>query len=181
MSSKIILFFYFIIFLALMIPLYLSTPFYISYDMDHITFLDLLHVNSGQLPLHLHHPGAGMLFILYWMERVFDLFSLSPIISFINLENSLEPILVVANKVTFLRWCNHIILISIKACMLYILYKIHKGKLFLFSGIIFCVSCQFFWYYNPFKLRTETFSIFFFFIALSIIAYDFFKKEKKNH
>ena len=175
---KIIPFFYFFIFLSLTIPFHLSLPFYSLHDMDHITLIDLLCLNSGQHPVHLIHPGAGMFFVLHWMERVFNLFSLSPIISFSDLKNSLEPMLIVANKVTYLRWVHHVALISIMACLFYFIRKIQKGWPFFLSGTLYCFSMQFFWYFNPSRLRTETFSILFFSIAVAIIGYEFSRKNK---
>ena len=166
-----------LIFLALISSFHLRMPFYVSHDMDLITLIDIISINSSQLPIHLIHPGAGMFLIFHWMERVFDFFLISPILSYANLQNSLEPILVVANKIHFLRWVNHIFLISIAMLLFYVLYKIHKGLLFIFSGGLLCLNIQSFWFWHPDLVRTEIFSVFFLLVALTIILHTFKKKN----
>ena len=163
---------------SLIICLSLANPFYISSDMDLITLIDILSMNSGQPPIHLVHPGAGMFFILYWSEIFFSFASISPHVTYTNLADSLEPMLVAANKINFARWINLMILVSIPSLLLSALYKTGKGILFLASGILLVASTTGFWVQIPHVVRTETFSIFFFTLAIVFMASGFSKSKK---
>ena len=168
---------FFTILIALLFCLHLMHPFYISSDMDLLTFIDMLSINTGKVPVHLIHPGTGMFFILYWMERIFDLFSLSPIVSFADLKYSLEPMLVMANKIYLYRYINLVILILIPGLLMYALTNIRKEFLFLLTGIILFFSGQGLWCYNLNLIRTEVFSIFFYSLALVFLSYSLSQKK----
>ena len=164
-----------------MVCLHLSHPFYTAHDMDFITLIDTLSMNSGYPPIHLAHPGRGMHFIYHWAERIFSFTSLSPLLTFSHLDNSLEPMLVVANKVVFLRLINLGVLVSTGILFLLAIHKICKKPLFLISGILFCFSVQGFWNFNLNLIRTENFSIFFLSVAFFLMSDKLSREDKKGN
>ncbi len=60
-------------------------PYYYVWDMDYITALDTVLIQSGLLPDHICHPGFGMNLPLFFSEKIAHLFG---VLSALNLEGS---------------------------------------------------------------------------------------------
>ncbi len=145
--------------------------------MDLTTLIDIISIHSGQLPIHIIHPSLGMFFVYYVTEKFLALFSLSNTLSYDVLKNSLEPMLVIANKIYFLRLVNSVIVISIPAILVTSLYNINRKIPFLIASVFFIYSINFM-EWNLHRIRTENFSIFFLSIGSALASYALFSKKE---
>lgn len=88
-------------------------PFYFSWDMDWVTTLDALVIQSGGLPDHVNHTGFGMYFVLAWSQR---LASALGWVSFLTLEDVAgagNPLLGIAELSDYFRRHSPVVLVGL--------------------------------------------------------------------
>lgn len=142
-------------------------PFYFSWDMDLIVIQDLLLMQNNQLPTHLNHPGLGMYWLLFWMQDIAQMTGLITEVSIANLGNSLEPLLIVAEQMEFIRVVNALYCILLSLISWKVVTSVaplNKWQSTL-SLVVFLIIPGI-WRYDIPLVRTETYSLIFWALAL---------------
>ncbi len=78
-------------------------PFYMIWDMDAITAVDLVCVNSGLTPDNISHPDCGMYLLLSGASRLVQAFGWLPASTLTDLGGSLNPLACLADVTEFVR------------------------------------------------------------------------------
>lgn len=108
-------------------------PFYFIFDMDQITVLDAILIESNKLPDHYYHTSYGMYFTLVWINRILSFVGVSHIVTLDVLKNSLNPF----NDIVFITNCFRAV--TVATC---------TGIVFLLS-LAFTKVFKFFYRYLP--------------------------------
>ncbi len=78
-------------------------PYYFIWDMDHITCLDTVLIQSGLLPDHICHPGFGMYLPLFFSEKVGHFCGAVSALDLSDVAGSLNPLAGMAELTDFVR------------------------------------------------------------------------------
>jgi len=78
-------------------------PYYFIWDMDHITALDTVLIQSGLRPDQICHPGFGMNLLLFFSEKIAHLFGVLSVLDLEELAGSLNPLAAMAELTDFVR------------------------------------------------------------------------------
>ena len=81
-------------------------PYYFIWDMDHITALDTMIIQSDMLPDQICHPSFGMYLTLFFTEKIGYYFNLLSALNLKDLYNSLNPLAAMAELTSFIRQWN---------------------------------------------------------------------------
>ncbi|MFZ0034463.1 MAG: hypothetical protein WAK60_05690 [Sedimentisphaerales bacterium] len=78
-------------------------PYYFIWDMDHITCLDMVLIQSGLLPDQINHPGSGMYLLLFFSEKIAHFLGIISALDLAEVAGSLNPLAVMAELTNFVR------------------------------------------------------------------------------
>lgn len=92
-----------VLLLAWYIHICCNYPYYFIWDMDHITTLDTVSIQSGLLPDQIAHPSFGMNLLLFFSEKVAHLFNIVSVLNLGEVSNSLNPLAAMAELTDFIR------------------------------------------------------------------------------
>ncbi len=147
-------------------------PYYFMWDMDQLTALDLMLIQSGYLPDQVHHPSFGMYLFLTLSTSAARLLDILPTISFDDLTHSLNPILPLAEVTDYLRAHSSLLILACGLLMflfLTIVFDLSMTSplvLLLFVAAIF----QSWGFFHSTMIRSELYALFFWHLALFIVA-----------
>ncbi len=145
-------------------------PFYFIWDMDHVTTLDVLLLNSFQRPDHINHTGLGMYLIMKLSTLIAVSAGALETSRLEDLKNALNPVLAVAELKTFLRLHTPVIIVAGSAISFFAVQRISRRPLWCISGLIVLLTLltQQWVVYHATMVRTEVYAVFFW--QLSILA-----------
>jgi hypothetical protein len=156
----------FLIALLVALNLAYSVPFYFSWDMDLTTVLDLFRINDGKIPTHINHPGLGFYWVFAWIQKPALWLELITPLNMSTLGTSLEPILIVAEHMEFLRGANAFVCILIPLVAFAAIVPKAVDRVLSFLALTSFLTVPGLWRYNVFLIRTETVSLLFWFLSL---------------
>lgn len=78
-------------------------PYYFMWDMDHVTCLDTVLIQSGLLPDQICHPSSGMFLFLFFSEKIAHFFGIVSALDLAEVAGSLNPLAVMAELTDFAR------------------------------------------------------------------------------
>ena len=142
-------------------------PFYYSWDMDLTILQDMLLLQDDQLPTHYIHPGFGMNYVLFWVYDIAQNLGLITKVSIANFGEALQPLLVIAEQMDFLRQVNAIFCIMLAVVFwqaLSLMFPSSKWRSTLL--LVLCLLMPSLWNYDIALIRTETYSLLFWTMAL---------------
>jgi len=147
--------------------MYSTYPFYTTWDMDFITTLDTLHIDSHILPRHIHHPSFGMYLIFQATQFFAEVSGFLPKLDFDALQDSLTPLAAVAQRTDFIRWHSPFIAFGIMFFLINGIRYLSKEYSFYFLVTVFAVlvSQQGLWFHSTYN-RTEFFALFYWSLSL---------------
>ena len=148
-----------------------SYPYYFIWDMDHITTLDTLSINSGMLPDHISHTGFGMYLALAKTTTIGQAAKAVSAINFQEVTTSLNPVMTTAELTGFIKAHQPFLLLAIGLLLALSLYLIFDtGEWVAVLGLAVIGTSEAFAYHAS-MIRTEMYSVFFWASAvLTIIA-----------
>ena len=156
-----------IVFSILATHLSLTLPFYFSWDMDLITITDMLLMKNNMLPAHINHPGMGMYWLLENLQSLAQNFGLITEVTLTGLFSSIEPMLVLAEQSVFMRICNALVCVAVSVALWLATRKQFSSSRFLDTVLLLVfLTIPGFWLYDMHMVRTESYSILFWAIAL---------------
>ncbi|MBF0518269.1 MAG: hypothetical protein HQK92_00930 [Nitrospirae bacterium] len=170
---KNILFSLVVVFLAfLYVGVSRAYPFYFIWDMDHSVTVDLLFMQSGRLPSNLTHPGYGLKFLLFFIQKIGYLSGAISLSDLSSLNFSLNPIICVAELTDFNRLVSPFLALSIVLLLWASLEVYFKPDFKLSIFILLFLGIEESLIYHCSMIRSELYSVFYicsevFFILLA--------------
>jgi hypothetical protein len=155
--------------LAYFLSMNTNYPFYFIWDMDHTTTVDLLLIQSGELPDHINHTGYGMYLLLKWLHVFSAKLGLVSILNLTDLSASIQPILGVAELTDSIRRVSPVLVLSVAITLGLSLYKLTNRFFLVCGGLLVFLTFPSLLYHAAF-VRSELYAIFLFAIAVSLIA-----------
>jgi len=141
-------------------------PYYFVWDMDCVTAVDSVLIQSGQLPDHIHHTGFGMYLVTFFTEKVAHFSGALSAIKLEELADSLNPLASMAELTAFLRLHSPFLAVGIVGLLLAVIYlTFGMPRVFLLLAIIFLGTQESLTYQSA-MIRTELWSVFFWSAAL---------------
>jgi hypothetical protein len=138
-----------------------SYPYYFVWDMDHSVIIDILLMQSGDLPEHIVHPGFGMNILLYFSQKIAYFLGYLSVLNFEDLSGSLNPLSGYAELAVYNRKHSAFIALGI-VIMLWMSFKIlFRPPLFVSLLLLILIGCQESLIYHSSMIRSEFYSIFF--------------------
>lgn len=141
-------------------------PFYAYWDMDQVTAVDLLLLNSGHMPDHIHHPGGAM----YWLQNslltLYHQFGWISVRTLDGLAAAVNPVGAMAELIDQLRrWSAWISLGTILWLWLAVT-RVRRLPTWLRYAFLLVLASAPFASYHSSLIRTDTYAAFFWSLAL---------------
>lgn len=148
------------------------TPYYVGWDMDLITGMDLLEIQNGNLPLHIHHTGLGMYFFGYIMLKLSGIFNLLSAYTYTDIINSWNIIFPTAEFTYWLKSLNFLIVngVFVFSYLGAKNFLKEKGHLVSILALLAIISTSSIWNFQLYVIRSELYSIFFFSVAFYYLS-----------
>lgn len=146
-------------------------PFYFMFDMDLSSVTESLSIQSGKRPDIIMHPGFGMYVIqtaAHWLGVKAGI--LPPVLTYAQLNQSPEPLLVVAALTDFFRSLSPVLAVG-TALFLWMacLVAFRPARIAAVGWLAVLLSLESFSYQCAF-IRSELYSVFFWSIAVFLLA-----------
>jgi hypothetical protein len=161
-----------VISLILFLILSIRNPFYFIWDMDHITMIDMLLINSGRLPDHLNHTALGM---YLFMRLTCSVASVLGVLATFRLEDvgaALNPLLPVAELTTFLRLHSPFVILMIAGAGFTSIVLVSRVAAASLAGIFIfaALALQQWTTYHATMVRSEIYALLYWQLAVLAIA-----------
>lgn len=144
-------------------------PFYFIFDMDQITVLDSILIESNKLPDHYYHTSYGMYFTLVWVNRLLTLFGVSHVVTLETLRGSLNPF----NDIVFITQCFRIVTVGTCTSIIFFLSrsftKIFKAFSKFLPVLIFTFTLIPGMVWHSAMLKSEQYSVFYLLISFLLL------------
>ncbi|CAL7963088.1 membrane hypothetical protein [Gammaproteobacteria bacterium] len=141
-------------------------PYYIAWDMDLSTTIDVILINSGLIPSHFAHPGFGMYLIFRLTTKIAYFFGSIAIKSLADISASLNPIVGVAQLTDFLRYHTPFMLVGIAFFSWLSVYIHFKERKFFGLLLLLLLLTQSSFLHHAMLIRSEVYSLFFWSVGL---------------
>lgn len=136
-------------------------PYYFIWDMDHITALDTVLIQSGLRPDHICHPGFGMNLLLFFSEKIAHLFGVVSALDLEELAGSINPLAAMAELTTFVRLHSPFLSVGIAILLSMAMYLMSgMSRWYLLFFLVF-LGMQESLAYHSSMVRTELYSVFY--------------------
>lgn len=145
-------------------------PYYFMWDMDHVTTLDTVLIQSELLPDHIHHPGFGMYLPLFFSEKIAHFFSVLSALNLEQLSASLNPLASMAELTDFVRLHTPFLVIGIVLLLSISVYLISGLSCWYLLFFIVFLGTQESFIYHSSMIRSELYSVFYWSAAVLTIA-----------
>ncbi|MHC4070107.1 MAG: hypothetical protein ACYS18_07185 [Planctomycetota bacterium] len=136
-------------------------PYYFIWDMDHITCLDTVLIQSELLPDQIGHPSFGMYLLLFCTEKIAHLSGVVSILDLEGLSASLNPLAAMAELTDFVRLNSPFLSVGIAflLCMaMHVIFGMSRWYLVFF--LVF-LGVQESLAYHSSMVRSELYSVFY--------------------
>ena len=110
-------------------------PYYFIWDMDHITCLDTVLIQSGLLPDQICHPSFGMYLPLFFSEKIAHLFGVLSALDLEDIAGSLNPLAAMAELTDFVRLHSPFLSVGIAVLLclaMYLMFGMSRWYLLFF-------------------------------------------------
>lgn len=148
----------------------LNYPYYFIYDMDQVTAVDTVLINSGSLPDHINHTGFGMYLLLSASSRIARALNIVSASNLNDLDHSLNPLAGMAELTEFLRLHSPALILVVVLTLwfsLRLLFLLPRGLALL---ALFVLGFQESLFYHATLIRTDFYSVFFYCVALLLLV-----------
>ncbi len=136
-------------------------PYYFIWDMDHITCLDTVLIQSGLLPDQICHPSSGMYLPLFFSEKIAHFFGILSVLDLTDITGSLNPLAAMAELTDFVRLHSPFLSVGIALflCMsMQVIFGISRWWVLFF--LVF-LGVQESLTYHSSMVRSELYSVFY--------------------
>lgn len=133
-------------------------PYYLSWDMDLITSIDLLMIQSQKLHVHFAHPGTGLYLILKPIHYVANQLGLVNTLNLSDLSAAHNPSLAMAQVTAFARVVSPFIVTFICIFLSFTVFLTGQSSIF-FRFLVLALIFSGYWVIQQATfIRTETFA-----------------------
>lgn len=146
----------------------LAYPYYLSWDMDLTTTIDLLITQSQRLHVHFAHPGTGMYMILKPIHFIGYQLGFVDSLSLSDLSVAHNPSLVVAQLTAYLRAVSPYIVTAICIFLCLTVILISQSSIFLRMLALLLIFSGYWVSQQATFIRTETYA--WLFLSLSCLS-----------
>jgi hypothetical protein len=136
-------------------------PYYFMWDMDHITCLDTVLIQSRLLPDQICHPSSGMYLPLIFSEKIAYFFGILSALDLAEVAGSLNPLAVMAELTDFARLHSPFLSVgvAILLCMaVQVIFRMSRWWVLFF--LVF-LGVQESLTYHSSMVRSELYSVFY--------------------
>ncbi|MBW1836963.1 MAG: hypothetical protein JRI99_08460 [Deltaproteobacteria bacterium] len=151
----------------------LSLPFYMVADQDSAVIIDNLLIHGNLTPDHITAPGFGINLILILSQKAAKLFGILSAISLDDVKNSLNPFIPLKEMTLYSRLHTPLLLLISTLCIAKVTTKIAHLRQTGFWFMVLLLSVLQGFSYQTNLIRTETYAIFFWSVALYLIQAGF--------
>jgi hypothetical protein len=157
-----------------------SYPYYFIWDMDHVTALDVISLQSGLLPDQICHPGFGMYFPLFVSTKIGNLFGVISALNFEDLAAAIDPIGSYAELTDFIRAHSPFLAICIIMTLTAALCFLFDIPGWIVILIILALGTQESLIYHSSMIRTDFYSVFWWAAAITTLTATSRIQKRKN-
>ena len=160
-----------ILLLAWYIRICRNYPFYFVWDMDHLSTIDTVLIQSGLLPDHMHHTSFGMYLALFFSQKIGALLGAVSILNLDDIAGALNPLGAIAELTDYFRLHSPFLAICIAVMLslsLYVMFGMSRWYFLLFLTII---ATQESLTFHSSMIRTEFYSVFYWSGALLAMGF----------
>jgi hypothetical protein len=148
----------------------LKYPYYFIWDMDYVTTVDMVLIQSGLLPDHISHTGFGMYLPLYFTTKIAYFFNVVSTLNLSDAAASLNPLAGIAELTDFIRLHTPFLIMTIVIFLSMAVYLIFDmSPWYLLFFIVFLGSQESLIYHSS-MVRTELYSVFYFSASALMLA-----------
>jgi hypothetical protein len=136
-------------------------PYYFMWDMDHVTCLDTVLIQSRLLPNQICHPSSGMYLLLFFSEKIAYFFGILSALDLAEVAGSLNPLVVMAELTDFARLHSPFLSVGvvILLCMaMQVIFRMSRWWILFF--VVF-LGVQESLTYHSSMVRSELYSVFY--------------------
>jgi len=145
-------------------------PYYFIWDMDHITCVDTVLIQSELLPDQICHPSSGMYLLLFFSQKIAHAFNAVSAINLTELDASLNPLAAMAELTDFIRLHSPFLSVGIVLLLSVAVYLIFDmPRWYLLCFIVFLGTQESLIYHSS-LVRSELYSVFYWSGAVLAIA-----------
>lgn len=158
--------------LSLLISGVYQYPYFISWDMDLITAIDLLRIHDNLIPLHINHPGLGMYMVLKPALWVAHQLGMVEVGGYKDLGQFINPMLGVSQLVEWCRGFNPYLLVGMGLATWLAVWNFFGTAGFWLGIVIFFnfVFSPSLWNFHLPVNRTEFYSLFYLSLAFLTLS-----------
>ena len=136
-------------------------PYYFIWDMDHITCLDTVLIQSGLLPDLICHPSFGMYLPLFFSEKIAHFFGIISALDLTDITGSLNPLAAMAELTDFVRLHSPFLSVGIALLLCMAMQVIFGMSRWLALFFLVFLGVQESLTYHSSMVRTELYSVFY--------------------
>jgi len=145
-------------------------PYYFMHDMDLITVVDTILIQSDMLPDHIHCPGFGMYFLLTFSEKIAHLFGVVSVLELEHLASSLNPLTAMAELTEFVRLHSPFMAVAIALLLSLTIHRMFGMSAAFFGLFLAVLGMQESLTYHSSMVRVEFYSVFYWSVAVLTMA-----------
>lgn len=152
------------------LSMYLSYPFYLMWDMNQMTTVDMLLIQGGFRPDHINHTGFGMNLLLFLSQKIGHAAGWLSVLRIDELASCLNPLAAVAESADYVRL--HSPLLSLGTALILSLALRSLFRLPVHYCLVFFVifGIQESFTYHSTLIRTELYSAFYWSCAVLTLS-----------
>jgi len=136
-------------------------PYYFMWDMDHVTCLDTVLIQSGLLPDHICHPNSGMYLPLIFSEKIAYFFGILSALNLAEVAGSLNPMAVMAELTDFIRLHSPFLSIGVVVLLCMAIQVIFRMSRWWVLFFVVFLGVQESLTYHSSMVRTELYGVFY--------------------
>ncbi len=159
-----------VLLLAWNIYIYCNYPYYFIWDMDYVTSLDLVLIQSGLLPDHINHTCFGMYLFLFFSQKITHFLDIVSVLNLEDVAGSLNPIAAMAELTDFIRLHSPFLAIGVAVLLCMALQRVFAMSRWYVLVFLAVLGTQESFTYNSSMIRTELYSVFYFSGAVLTVA-----------
>jgi hypothetical protein len=136
-------------------------PYYFIWDMDHVTCLDTVLIQSGLLPDQICHPSSGMFLPLFFSEKIAHFFGILSALDLAEVAGSLNPLAAMAELTDFVRLHSPFLSVGVVVLLCMAIQVIFRMSRWWVLFFVVFLGVQESLTYHSSMVRTELYGVFY--------------------
>ena len=145
-------------------------PYYHAWDMDYVTALDTVLIQSGLLPDQNCHPGFGTYLLLFFSEKIAHAFGALSALNLEDIAASLNPLAAMAELTDFVRIHSPFLALGIAGLLAIAIRRMFDMPRWFYLLFLVVLGTQRSLAYHSSMVRSEFYSVFYWAGAVMAMA-----------